>query len=164
VLECLWTPRRAEVAALAWRDLDVARGLVYVRKGKGNKPTWTLLPRSSQVALAAWFAAASSPPDAAAPMFPRPCGNAHARKGGHHSPGGLGKLVQRLLTRAGLWTHGIGGAHRFRRSFATTYLKANPSDLAGLQKLMRHTLLSTTGKYCFFEPEDLAPRMAAMEL
>jgi hypothetical protein len=40
----------------------------------------------------------------------------------------------------------------------------NPGDLAGLQVLLRHEQLSTTGKYLFLEPEDLAPRMAALEL
>jgi integrase len=65
--------------------------------------------------------------------------------------------VRRILERAGLGTSGLGCAHRFRRRLATTYL-------AGLQKLMRHTQLSTTGRYLYLEPEDLAPRMAALEL
>jgi hypothetical protein len=36
--------------------------------------------------------------------------------------------------------------------------------MAGLQTRLRHSVLSTTGKYSFLEPEDLAPRMAALEL
>jgi hypothetical protein len=156
MLELLWVLRRAEVAALCWRDLDVARGMITVLKGKGAKPSWTLLPPSTREALAAWFAAAGSPPDSA-PVFA-------ARRGCPYTPEGLGKRIQRLLRRAGVWTSGTGNCHRFRRSFATTYLKTNPADLTGLMRLMRHENIATTQRYVWYEPEDLAPRMAALEL
>ena len=164
LVECLWVLRRCEVAALRWGDLDVTRGMVTVRHGKGDKPSWTLLPPSTHAALRAWFEAARTPGDDT-PVFPIQPGTGHPRHvGGPYSPGGLGKLVRRILIRAGLWTPGSGICHRFRRSFATQYIRTNPGDLAGLQRLMRHTQLSTTGRYLYLEPEDLAPRMAALEL
>jgi integrase len=164
LIECLWVLRRGEVAALRWGDLDLDRGLISVLKGKGAKPSWTLLPPATPPALRAWYEAAGSPP-AEAPVFAVPLGAGHdARVGQPYTPGGIGKQVQTILTRAGCWTRGLGSAHRFRRSFATTYLKANPQDLIGLMRLMRHENIATTQKYVWFEPEDLAPRMAALEL
>jgi integrase len=141
---------------LCWGDLDLARGMITVRKGKGSKPSWTLLPPSTRGALAAWFEAAGSPPPAT-PVFP-------VRRGRHYTPEGLGKRVQQLLRRAGVWTSGNGNCHRFRRSFATTYLKTNPADLTGLMRLMRHENIATTQRYVWYEPENLAPRMQALEL
>jgi site-specific recombinase XerC len=148
--------RRAEVAALRWGSLDLERGMISVLMGKGQKPSWTLLPRSAPAALAAWFLAAGSPPDSAH-VFSTPSGRPY-------TPNGIGRAVHRLLVRANLWTRGIGCAHRLRRSFATTYMKAHPGDLTGLMRLMRHENIATTQRYVWYEPEDLAPRMAALEL
>jgi integrase len=156
LIETLWTLRMHEAAALCWGDLDVTRGLVFVKKGKGNKPAWTMLPPSTRPALSAWFEAAGSPPDTA-PVFPRP-------RGGHYAPKGIGRLVQKLLMRADLWARGIGAAHRFRRSFASQYLRQNRHDLVGLSRLMRHSQLATTNDYIFLEPDDFAPQMQALEL
>ena len=143
LVECLWVLRRCEVAALGWFDVDLGRGMVSVRHGKVDKPGWTLLPPSTQAALHAWFTAAGAPADDK-PVFPIPPQIGHPRfVGGPYTANGLGKFVRRILDRAGLWSPGSGAAHRFRRSFATTYIRANPGDLAGLQKLMRHTQLST---------------------
>jgi integrase len=156
LIELLWVLRLGEAAALCWGNLDLDQGMISVLKGKGAKPSWTLLPRSAPTALAGWFEASGSPPDAA-PVFPRP-------RGGHYTPNGLGQIVQRLLLRADLWTRGLGASHRFRRSFATQYLKQNRHDLVGLQRLLRHNDIATTEKYVWFTPADLAPQMAALEL
>jgi len=43
---------------------------------------------------------------------------------------------------------------------ATRFLKANPGDLRGLRRLMRHEHLATTTLYRFLEPDELAPRLA----
>jgi integrase/recombinase XerD len=171
IVECCWTLRRFEVAALRWGDLDLTRGVVYVRLGKGRKASWTLLPSSTRDALMRWCEAAGAPP-AEAPVFPiepgRPglpgSGGHPAKIGQPLTPGGIGKIVQILLTRAGLWTRGMGAAHRFRRSFATEYLRANRSDVLGLQQLMRHDDVATTQRYVFFTREDLAARLDQITL
>lgn len=156
LIACLYTLRRAEVAALRWADIDLAPGVAVVLNGKGGKASWTLLTASAQTALAAWFEAAGAPPDPS-PVFPN-------RDGAHYTPGSIGELVRGLLERAGLWKPGSGCAHRFRRSFATEYLRANPGDLEGLRRLMRHDAIATTIRYVYLEPEDLAPRLARVRL
>lgn len=156
LLECLWTLRRAEVAQLVWGDVDFRQGMVHVRRGKGHKPSWTLLPGEAQAVLHLWYTAQCQPASDQ-PVFPHP-------RGGHYRPDGIGRIVQRLLTKAGLWHRGAGCAHRFRRSFATEYLRANPQDLIGLQRLMRHEQVSTTSGYVMYLPDDLTPRMARVRL
>lgn len=163
VIECLWTLRRAEVAALRWRDVDLGQGTVMVLKGKGDKPSWTLLTADAQAAIAAWFTAAGTPPDAT-PVFTVEAAGHPRFKGQPYTPNGLGKLVRRILLRAGLWTPGAGSAHRFRRSLATEYLRANPGDLVGLQKILRHEQVSTTARYAWLTQDDLTPRLARVVL
>jgi integrase len=153
---CLLTLRRAEVAAMRWGHLNLSTGMVLVPKGKGGRSSWTLLTVTAQTDLAAWFDAAGSPPDEA-PIFQTPRGRAY-------TPGGIGKWTQRLLTRAGLWASGLGCSHRFRRSLATEYLRSNPGDLVGLQKIMRHEQVSTTARYAWLTSDDLAPRLARVRL
>ena len=156
LVSCLYTLRRAEVASLRWADIDLAPGVALVPHGKGDKSSWTLLTTGAQVTLAAWFTAAGEPPDGA-PVFPN-------RGGGHYTPGSIGELVRGFLARAGLWKPGDGCAHRFRRSFATEYLRANPGDLEGLRRLLRHDQIATTVRYVYLQPEDLAPRLARLRL
>lgn len=155
MVACLYTLRRAEVAALRWRDIDLGSGVAAV-VGKGGKATWTMLTPSAQAALAEWFTDAGEPPDAD-PVFPNRWGRCYA-------PQTIGDRVQRLLTKAGLWSPGAGCAHRFRRVFATEYLRANPQDLEGLRRLMRHDSIATTSSYVYLQPEDLASRVARVKL
>lgn len=164
LLESHWTLRRFEVAALRWADLDLERGYVRVRRGKGGKPAWTRLPDKTREALRAWYDAAGRPaPDAW--VFPIPRGVGHPRFIGQpYSPNGLGKRVQRLLAKAGLWQPGAGCAHRFRRTFATVYLTEHEKDLPGLQALMRHENIATTAKYIFFATDDLGAKLARVNL
>jgi site-specific recombinase XerC len=116
-----------------------------------------LLPEARE-ALAQWFVASGQPPDEAR-CWP-------SRKGDCRPcvPDAIGRQLHRLLTRAGLWHRGLGVTHRLRRSFATVYLQANPADLEGLRRLMRHEKITTTAMYCYREPADLAQRLAKMQL
>ena len=164
IVECLWTMRRCEVAALKWSDVDLSQGMVLIMKGKGSKPSWTLLMPEAQAALGAWFEAAQEPPDES-PVFPVPAGVGHPKRiGGPYTPGGIGKIIQAVLTRAGCWSRGIGGGHRFRRTMATAYLREHPGDIVGLARIMRHEQISTTERYAFLQPDDLAPRLAKVRL
>jgi integrase len=160
IVESLLTMRRAEVAALRWRDVDLVKGIAQIQRGKGGRADWTLLLPVTVAALTAWHTASGAPaPDAF--VFPVPGSGDPARP---YTPGGLGKIVQAILTRAGCWWRGLGAAHRFRRSFATEYLRENREDLVGLQRLMRHKQVSTTARYCFLQPADLAPRLSRVTL
>lgn len=114
--------------------------------------------------LAVWFEAAGRP-TGSVPVFPSPgSGHFHEGAGQPYKPGSLGRHVQLLLTRLGVWERGLELAHRFRRTFATEFLRANPGDLEGLRKLMRHDNLATTVLYVYLQPEDLASRMEQVAL
>jgi integrase len=152
----LYTARRGEVAAMRWGHVDLGTGTVYIPCGKGGKAGQVYLTQAAQADLAAWFTEAGSPPDAA-PVFTKTLGRPY-------TPTGIGHLVQRLLMRAGLWSSGIGSAHRMRRTFASEYLRNNRHDLVGLQRLLRHSEVNTSASYCYLEPDDLAPRVAQLGL
>lgn len=156
MLACLYTLRRASVAALRWGDVDLGPGVALVRRGKGGKSYWTVLTPSAQTALAAWYDVQGRPADDA-PVFP-------TQRGGHYSPATLGDVVRGILQRAGLWKPGIGLCHRFRRSFATEYLRQNAGDLNGLRIILGHEDISTTVGYCHISPAELAPRVARVNL
>jgi integrase len=153
---CLLTLRRAEVCTMRWGHINLTTGMCLVPNGKGAKSSWTMLTATTQTDLAAWFTAAGEPPDDT-PVFPNPHGQPYR-------PNSLGVIVRLLLTRAGLWTTGLGCAHRFRRSLATEYLRANPGDLVGLQAILRHEQIATTARYAWLTTDDLAPRLARVHL
>jgi integrase len=160
LVECLATARRAEVTRLRWQDVDLETGMIAIHHGKGGTHKWTLMLPSTRVALAAWFAAARSPaPDSW--VFPAPGSGWPAQP---YTPNGLARIVRNLLIRAGCWAPGLGACHRFRRSFATRFLQQHPGQLVQLQTLMRHRSVSTTSRYVFLAPEDLAPLMAEVRL
>lgn len=153
-LECLWTLRRAEVAALGWDAMELARGVVYVR-GKGDKDAATVLMPEAVAALRIWFEAAGRPPGPA-PVFPGPTGRPI-------SPQRLEQWVREIFRRAEL-LRPRRACHAFRRTFASRYLEANPEDLVGLKALLRHERLDTTLDYVFLRASVLAPRLARVRL
>jgi integrase len=156
LLECLWTMRRGEAAGLQWGDIDLGPGMAYIRHGKGGASGVVPLAPAAPAALADWYVASGCPADAT-PVFP-------GRHGRPMTAQGLGVATRRVLRRAGLWTPGSGAAHRFRRTMATEYLRANRHDLEGLRRIMRHAHITTTLRYVFLEPEDLTQSFAKLVL
>jgi integrase len=131
--------------------VDLRRGLVYVLHGKGDRSSWTLLTPEAVAALEA-LRAAVRPADDDLVLPSRLTGE-------ERSPTALAGWVYKLLRRAGL--HGPGRSpHGLRRTAATLYLRHNPGDLKGLQKILRHEHLATTVLYVYLNPNDLAPRLA----
>ena len=164
LIECIFSARRAEIAALAWADVDLGHGTLRIRRGKGGRARFALLTEEAQAALGAYYEAAGQPPDAS-PVFPVPPGVGHPRLAGKaYTPGGLGKWVMAILKRAGCWTPGIGCVHRFRRTLATEYLRTHPGDVFGLMDLLGHKQVGTTQKYVFTDPAELATRLARVRL
>lgn len=147
---CLWTLRRLEVCRLRWSDLDLSQGVVYVPRGKGDKPGWTLLTPGARMALDQWVRLTGSPENGA-PVFPS-----------LSTPAAVGRRVATLLRRAGLTRPGRG-AHAFRRSFATRFLRQT-HDLRALQQLLRHESIQTTATYCYPSPEELTPLLVSLGL
>lgn len=139
--------RIGEVTALRWRNVDLERGMVTVRQGKGNKDrTLPLHP-----ALAAELAAVAQRAPGQAVV-----GTADGKP---LHPKSLAHLFERWLRRQGIHIT----AHQFRHTFATE-LVMNGGDLYHVKELMGHTHLSTTERYLKASPVRLRETMAALPL
>lgn len=70
------------------------------------------------------------------------------------------RILEKYAIRAGIETP---PPHQLRHTFATRYLKANPSDLRGLARLLGHANLNTVMIYTEPDMDDLAERMERVE-
>lgn len=133
--------RAAEVCNLATSDLVLDQRLLIVRSGKGRKDRVVPFSPSTARAISRYLLKRSEETEI---LFP-------SAKGGKLLPNSLKQLVQRIAKRAS-----VDGAtvHRFRRTFATWYLR-NGGDLMTLRHLMGHADLSTTSVYLHITKEDL---------
>ena len=125
--------RVAEVCALRVSDIDSARMMLRVERGKGGRDRYSLLsPRLLEVLRAYWRA--TRPAEWLFPMRDglRPIETGQAQK-----------MVYAAKRDAGITKQ--GGIHALRHAFATHLLEAG-TDLATIQKLMGHTALSTTAR------------------
>lgn len=139
--------RASELSNLTRDDVLMDQCLVVVRSGKGKKDRVVPFSFPTAKALTKYL---MKRPDDSPILFP-------SAKGGKLLPNSVKQLITRLATRAG-----ISGAtvHRFRRTFATMYLR-NGGDLITLQRLMGHSDLSTTSVYLQTTTEDLRRSHAA---
>jgi integrase/recombinase XerC len=123
--------RVSEAAALDWADLDLAEGLVHIRRGKGGKPR--------QVPL--------GPPAIRALSLLREPGVSGAvfrnQRGGRLTDRSMRRVVRKLGLDAA-----VGGLHphALRHAFATHLLDGG-ADLRAIQEMLGHETLSTTQKY-----------------
>jgi site-specific recombinase XerD len=156
--------RRAELAGLTWRCLDLAQRRVDV-KGKGSKLATIGLPDQAADVLAAWGQVVAAhrgrrprPDD---PVFPsgRPTGGLHNSEQVYvfHwrqplSVWTVRAIIARRASAAGL---GTVGTHDLRRSFAG-FLDADGVDLKGIQAALRHSSPDVTVR-CYL---DRSPRRA----
>jgi integrase/recombinase XerD len=142
ILEVLyWTGiRRAECANLDLRDLDLGRGVLLIRDGKGARDRFVPLGRRVTVWLTHYIRRGrtsllkSGDPGA---LF-------LSRLGGQISVKRLGAMVHDALWAAGLG--GGGACHRFRHTVATLMLEGG-ADIRDLQELLGHEQLNTTALY-----------------
>ncbi len=136
--------RVGEVVKLRPDDLEPARGLLRVRKGKGAKDRYTLLSNRALEAVDRYRA--SHRPERW--LFPsradgeRPMTTRTAQK-----------LVRATAARAGL--AGRVTPHVLRHSFATHLLEAG-TDLRYIQTLLGHASTRTTEIYTHVSRRDLA--------
>ena len=149
--------RVSEVTRLRVADIDSARMVIRVRRGKGQKDRYVMLsPRLLEVLRAYWKAA--RPSDF---LFPgavpdRPL-----------TTGSVRKVCSRARQAAGLDKHIT--VHTLRHSFATHLLESG-TDLRTIQVLLGHHSFNTTARYVHvataslpstrspFDRLDLAPR------
>jgi integrase len=155
--------RRAELARLRWRDVDLRQHRLSV-VGKGSKAAVLGLPGESVVALTSWRASATAAqrraPMPASPVFPsgRSIGGMNCERSYRMTwattmdNGSVCRIVARHAETAGL---GVLSTHDLRRTFAG-WLDEDGVDLAGIQAALRHSGPAVTVS-CYLDP---SPRRA----
>jgi site-specific recombinase XerD len=133
--------RAAELTNLTTGDLVMDQRMLLVRSGKGRKDRVIPFSYPTAKALTRYL---MKRPEQSEVLFP-------SEKGGKLLPNSVKQMVKRIAKRAN-----VEGAtvHRFRRTFATFYLR-NGGDLMTLKTLMGHADLSTTSVYLHITNEDL---------
>ena len=136
--------RASEVCTLLRADVMLQQGLVKVT-GKGNKQRVVPFSVHTSKVLSKWLAK----PAGSKYVFPT--------ENGCLVPRSLHSLIRRVATRAG-----VQGAHphKFRHTFAVSYLRNNGDPLT-LQRLLGHTSLTMTNLYVAMNTDDLSERHAA---
>lgn len=141
--------RLSEVAALTLDDIDLMRGMVRVRHGKGDKERYALFGSTTVEVLKAWLAVRVSSNSA---VFV----NAQEQR---LTAGGMYKVVRRVARSAGLKVH----PHALRHTFATEYLNAD-GLVTDLQLLMGHEKIETTLIYAHVALDSMRRRFASLSL
>lgn len=142
ILETLYATgiRRSEAVRLDVDDLDLERGMLTVRKGKGGKDR--VVPVGKRAGL--WL---SSYLERARPLL-ETAGTDRALfltgYGERFSAMYLGNWVRRVIKTAGI-PH-TGSCHLFRHSCATHMLE-NGADIRFIQQMLGHARLDTTQIY-----------------
>lgn len=134
VVELLYSSglRVSEAASLDRADVDLERGIVMVRQGKGGKERHVPLGSAAAEALRDYFATTPG----ADPVFLN-------HRGGRLSTRSMYDIVRRAGEAAGVpRVH----PHALRHSFATHLLDSG-ADLRAIQEMLGHSSLSTTQRY-----------------
>ena len=142
LLETLYSTgiRRSELARLRIQDLDLERGTVIVRQGKGRKDR--LIPIGARAL--AWLDRYIREVRTGYVVEPDDGRLFLSHWGGPLSPNNLCALVTRHVHGSGL-TH-VGGCHLFRHAMATLMLE-NGADIRFIQAMLGHVKLTTTEIY-----------------
>jgi integrase/recombinase XerD len=132
--------RRNELCRLALDDLDMARGTVLIREGKGRKdrvvPLGLRATRLLQRYLEGARAQLQSGPDHRAVFL--------GRDGQMITSGVLGNLVHAYVGASGISKK--GSCHLFRHAMATLMLEGG-ADIRYIQQMLGHARLTTTEIY-----------------
>jgi integrase/recombinase XerD len=141
ILELLYSTgiRRAECAGLQLADLELGRGVLLVREGKGRRDRFVPIGERAAEWLGRWLDVRTryvSPPDPGALFL--------TKRGRAFSPKHLGGLVHRLVEASGIGRS--GSCHLFRHTMATLMLEAG-ADIRHIQAILGHAQLSTTALY-----------------
>lgn len=135
--------RVSELCALTVADYDPARGRLHVRHGKGDKERYTVIGQRARRAL--WlYLSGRGEVRATAPLLATRSGQPLRRDNVRH-------LLNRLGEVAGVRNvH----PHRFRHTFAITFLRNGGSPLL-LQELLGHERLETVRIYVKYAEADI---------
>jgi integrase/recombinase XerD len=141
ILELLYSTgiRRAECTNLALTDVELGRGVLLVREGKGGRDRFVPLGDRAATWLERWLAVRPryvTPPDAGWLFL--------TKRGRPLSPKRLGGLVRAYVEASGVPKS--GSCHLFRHTMATLMLEAG-ADVRHIQTILGHAELSTTALY-----------------
>jgi integrase/recombinase XerD len=134
--------RRAEVCALNWGDIDIASGIVRVKRGKGGKARTVVMGATTRRALLAYRRTVSH--DDKSPLFQT------KHKGTRFTHSGLRSALLRVGKRAGVHL----SPHALRRTFVILSLKAG-MGVKFVQGLMGHSTPDMTLYYAQPVEDDL---------
>jgi integrase/recombinase XerD len=132
--------RRRELALLDLEDVDLERGLVRIRYGKGDKQR--LVPLGSRAA--SWLDKYLQEVRPRLVQDPQERAVFVSLLGPALSPDWLSRRVSRYVGAAGLGP--IGSCHLFRHSMATSMLD-NGAELRFIQQMLGHEQLTSTQIY-----------------
>lgn len=142
ILEILYSTgmRRKELTGLRLYDLDLERGTVMIREGKGKKDR--LLPIGQRAA--AWLNKYLEEARSKLVVEPDEREIFLCVSGKGLTPGVLGNVVHEYVQRSGIGK--VGSCHLFRHAMATLMLE-NGADLRYVQQMLGHARLNTTEIY-----------------
>jgi integrase/recombinase XerD len=132
--------RVSELAALRVRDIDIGRGLILVRSGKGRKDRYTILAHRTKRILETYL-------DTYAPkawLF-------EGQGGSHLSPRTIQEVFYRA--KAAAKVEKDVSIHSLRHSFAT-HLLEDGTDIRYIQELLGHANAKTTQIYTHIAKRD----------
>jgi len=138
IILMLWDSglRAGELCGLTLSSLDLGKGLVLIRSGKGNKDRWVALGNAARDALRDWLDIRGERA-ACDRLF-------IGQHGGPLTRHGLALMLRRRAKAAGI-VYPIG-PHTFRHGFAVAYLN-NGGKIHNLRRLLGHTTLRSTEVY-----------------
>jgi integrase/recombinase XerD len=141
ILEVLYSTgvRRAECASLQLPDVELGRGVLLVREGKGGRDRFVPLGDRAAGWVERWLVLRPRyvvPPDDGWLFL--------TKRGRPLAPKRLGGLVSRYIEASG--TGKTGSCHLFRHTMATLMLEAG-ADVRYIQEILGHAELSTTALY-----------------
>ena len=132
--------RLQELIDLKRKDIDFERGIIHVKKGKGNKDRITLISEALKLDLLKYY---SNNIFKTEYVF-------EGRNGKYTK-----KSVQKVLDEAGKKAGIRVTPHMLRHSFATHLLEQG-TDIRYIQKLLGHSDLKTTEIYTHVSTKDLS--------
>lgn len=153
ILESLYGAglRISELVALDVDDLDLDRGSVLVRSGKGDKSRMVPVGREAKGAVARYLSGVR--PELAGKASSSSGGALFLNaRGGRLSRQGCWKILKRYARETGVGDR--VSPHTLRHSFATHMLDAG-ADIRVVQELLGHASLSTTQIYTLVSDQKL---------
>lgn len=146
--------RRQEAADLLLSDVDMERGTLTVRRGKGGKGRVVPLSGPIRAVLQDWITRRHAPSSVQALLL-----NGHDKALNGAS---IAMIMRRLAIRAGL-PYPLPSPHVLRHTFATR-LVAEGVDIRTVQELLGHASIETTAHYLRVETpakQEAVERLAA---